>query len=245
MTEQQTSSETIMPAVTTSPTSIGDSSMQSISLNEVKTEVTETVQSDAPQTVQNTNVTQEQQVVNAYSNAYENVFGTSTTTYTNQQPAQVTSTNVAQVGEVKPDGKVTTPEQVMDPIIYAVVSWFVPGVSHYLLGQQQKGIAFLVFWLIEWIVLAALSFIFIGICLVPFAIAYHLLVAYDAFQIAKRVQDKQEIKEGECAHKYVTYVPTLSVFVKSEIFVKSPVEHVQTEQPAQNNAAPTEVIVQA
>jgi hypothetical protein len=167
---------------------------------------------------------------------YEQPIAT-TTTYMTQEPAVVNTTTIIQVGETpKEDEMIVAPAQPLDPIIVAVISWFVPGVGHYLIGQQQKGMAFLAFWIAEWVILVALSFLFIGICLAPFALAYHLLVAYDGYQIARRLQDKQPVAQGECAHAFVAKLP-LSMFVKSRIFVKNPTEAVQAVQP------PTEVVV--
>ncbi len=91
-----------------------------------------------------------------------------------------------------------------NPIVSAVVSFFIPGIGQIINGQMKKGLILLLGYIVLWIVVVFMAFfgtIFLGIitaplggigaCLCCFGYAFPLLInlyaAYDAYKTANDI----------------------------------------------------------
>ena len=71
-------------------------------------------------------------------------------------------------------------KHMVSPIVAAILSFIIPGLGQLLLDDSQKGLKFIVIW----IILAILAFFTAGI-LGILSLAFSIYAAYDAYKLAQ------------------------------------------------------------
>ncbi len=87
-----------------------------------------------------------------------------------------------------PDPNVIHPSQARDPILILIISLFLGGISYFVLGQWQKGLAALALWLAG-IVFAILTCGIGVLFFFPIAVA----IVIDVYMQAKTLKDGRPI----------------------------------------------------
>lgn len=88
--------------------------------------------------------------------------------------------------------------QEKNPIIAAILSWFIPGIGQIYAGQTKRGGVWLAIWIAYVVVAFVLSFIGVGLLLFFIEPLLHLAPAYDAYDQTQKVNTGEtQIGTGE------------------------------------------------
>lgn len=82
-----------------------------------------------------------------------------------------------------------------EPVLSLLLSFFIPGVGQIYNGEIKKGLAMLVTYYLFSIVTVILCIILIGLCLLPFLLAYWLYILYDAVVTADKINKGEPTKD--------------------------------------------------
>eukprot|EP00818_Percolomonas_sp_WS_P006077 CAMPEP_0117451868 /NCGR_PEP_ID=MMETSP0759-20121206/9255_1 /TAXON_ID=63605 /ORGANISM="Percolomonas cosmopolitus, Strain WS" /LENGTH=220 /DNA_ID=CAMNT_0005244533 /DNA_START=42 /DNA_END=704 /DNA_ORIENTATION=- len=110
------------------------------------------------------------------------------------------------------------PENALaDPLVGALISFLLPGITHIVLKQKEKGIFFLIVHF-TCIIIACVAAAFFGPLPYLLVLVDKAIVMYDGYAIAAQLRDEGYVFKGECPH-WITSLGA-KMFVKSvNVFV--------------------------
>jgi TM2 domain-containing membrane protein YozV len=118
----------------------------------------------------------------------------------------------------------------LDPIIAVILSLLVlPGLGHILIGQTQKGISYVIHFVIAWFIIVFLSVFFIGIYFLPCLFVWEILILIDAYKIGVKLKEGSPVMQGECANKFAAIGLGSYGLVQGPIFDNSDPTNVPAE----------------
>ena len=102
--------------------------------------------------------------------------------YPTYNPSQTPSYQPSAIGGSQP----------MHPAVAAVVSFFLPGIGLlFVPGKAGLGIGIFAGWVVLWGIIIALSFLFIGLCLMPFMLLANVAAAIHSWDEAAKASGGQ------------------------------------------------------
>ncbi|EFC41169.1 predicted protein [Naegleria gruberi] len=110
------------------------------------------------------------------------------------------------------------PNSTAEPILILLLNFLFAGLGHLVLGQSGKGITYIVINFLLFFLIVLLSFVFIGICILPLQIVWWVMVMVDGYVIAQRLKEGKAVRKGECAFSITKF--GVSLFESSEVFVQ-------------------------
>ena len=91
-----------------------------------------------------------------------------------------------------------------NPILVAILNFFLGGVGYFLIGQKTKGIWGTVVSIILWI----LSFV-LGILIIPFVllVIWNVLLTIDGYKVASKLAGGESLDEFHCELGFLAKLP--------------------------------------
>lgn len=82
-----------------------------------------------------------------------------------------------------------------EPVLSLILSFFIPGVGQVYNGEIKKGIIMLVTYYFFAVATAILCFLVVGVCCLPFLLAYWVYIMYDAVATADSINKGEPTKD--------------------------------------------------
>ncbi|KAG2381359.1 hypothetical protein C9374_006348 [Naegleria lovaniensis] len=119
--------------------------------------------------------------------------------------------------------------QGVEPILVLLCSFLMPGLGHLIIGMQSKGAVYFIVNFIMGIIIAATSWIFVGLAFIPFVFVYFILIMIDSYVLADRLKKGYPVLKGECYFRVTSWGVSL-LEKKSPVFVHGVDEPLEWQQ---------------